>query len=82
MNRPSSELSCNISSMLLDARLIISAYSAFSSSPTNGVHQRGIGVERGVLRGVVRGVATGDASRPNAVGLITPLSAVTGLMLG
>jgi len=54
----------------------------FSSTPTNGVHHRGIGVERGVLRGVVRGVATGDANKPNAVGLITPLSALTGLMLG
>jgi len=41
-----------------------------------------MGVDRGVFRGVVRGVATGDASTPNAVGLTTPLSAFTGLMLG
>jgi len=43
-----------------------------------GVDQRGIGV----VRGVVRGVTTGEAIKLKVVGLITPLMALKGLILG
>ena len=43
-----------------------------------GVDHRGIGV----VRGVVRGVTTGEAMRLKVVGLITPLIALNGLILG
>jgi len=44
----------------------------------NGVAHRGMGVDRGV----VLGVAPGEEIRLRVVGLITPLNAFTGLMLG
>lgn len=53
-------------------------YSILSSIEIKFEDQRGTGVERGV----VLGVATGEVIRLSVVGLMTPVMAFTGLILG